>query len=133
MTKEWPLIERAIPSRFRLSSRRGKHKFALTSTGEEYLKLTIEERTRFFIRRLMENPLVSEALRRILSGDTLTLTELKEITAKADPRVHKDTVKRRAECLRSYFRFIAEVMGYCKVENGVISMLSARETLNGYR
>lgn len=112
---------------------RGGHKLGLTSEGEEYIKLQPEERTKFFIGRLMENPLVSEALRRILSGETLTLRELKEITKKKDPRIGGDTINRRAECLFAYFKFIAEVMGYLKVQHGVISLLSAKETLNGYR
>ncbi|MGP8125965.1 MAG: DUF6997 domain-containing protein, partial [Nitrososphaerales archaeon] len=112
---------------------RGEHKFKLTNEGEEYIKLEPEEGTKYFVKRLMENPLVSEALRRILSGETLTLPELKEITKKNDLRIDKDTVKRRAECLFAYFKFIAEVMGYLKVQNGVISLLSAKETLNGYR
>ena len=112
---------------------RGRYKFKLTNLGEEYISLEPEARTKFFIKRLMENPLVREALNRILAGETLTLPELKEITERNDPRIKKSTIKRRAECLFAYFKFIAEVMGYCKVENGVISRLSAKETLNGYR
>lgn len=111
--------------------RRG-YKSVLTSVGEEYITLSPDERVRFFVRRLVENPPVSEALHRILSGESLNLQDLKEITAKHDPKISGSTVGRRAECLRSYFKFIADVMGYVIVSEGKVSLHNVKETLNGY-
>ena len=113
-----------------LIERRG-HKFGLTNEGEKYIRLPIDERTRFFISRLVENPPVSEALHRIIAGDTLGLRELMEITAKNDPRISKKTIERRAKCLRSYFKLIADVMGYLIVSEGSVSLHNTRETLDG--
>ena len=112
--------------------RRG-NKFILTSEGERYIGLQPEERTKFFVNRLMENPAVNEALNRVIRGETLTLIDLREITKKNDARISGDTIDRRAKCLLKYFKFIAEVMGYCRVQDGVISLLNFRETLDGYR
>ena len=92
-----------------------------------------DERTRFFISRLVENPPVSEALHRIIAGETLGLPELMQITAKNDPNIHKSTVKRRAQCLRSYFKLIADVMGYLVVSEGSVSLHNPRGTLDGYK
>jgi hypothetical protein len=55
-----------------------------------------------------------------------------EITAKHDPGIKKSTIKRRAECLRSYFKLIADVMGYLIVSQGSVSLHNTRETLDGY-
>ena len=112
--------------------RRGD-KFALTNEGERYITLSPDERTRGFISRLVENPPVSEALHRIIAGETLGLPELMQITAKHDPNIHKSTVKRRAQCLRSYFKLIADVMGYLMISEGSVSLHNPKETLNGYK
>lgn len=114
-------------------TRHGHHS-RLTSVGEEYLNTPVEERTRFFIKRLAEYPPVAEIIKRILSGEKIDSVKRTEIIERIYlNEVSKSTIPRRADCLRKFFEFIADVMGYCKVENGVISLANARETLNGYR
>jgi Domain of unknown function (DUF6997) len=108
-------------------------KYRLTREGERYINLQGEARTDFFVKRLMENPAVNEALNRVIRGNTLTLQELMTITKNHDARIGGSTVERRARCLLSYFKFISDVMGYCKVENGVISLLGKKSTLDAYR
>ena len=115
-----------------LVERRG-NKFTLTNEGERYIGLPPDERTRFFISRLVENPPVSEALHRIIAGETLGLSELMQITQRNDPKISGATIKRRALCLRSYFKLIADVMGYLVVSKGAVSLHNPRETLNGYK
>jgi hypothetical protein len=115
-----------------LIEKRG-NKFVLTPEGEKYVGLSPDERTKFFISRLVENPPVSEALHRIIAGERLGLPELMQITAKHDERISGNTVERRARCLRSYFKLIADVMGYLVVSKGAVSLHNTRDTLDGYR
>ena len=79
---------------------------------------------------MVENPPVNEALHRIMAGEALGLPELKQVVSKHN--VHGETVKRRAECLRSYFKLIADVMGYLVVSEGIVSLHRPKETLDGY-
>jgi hypothetical protein len=106
----------------------------LTSLGEEYLSTPVSERTRFFLDRVIEYPPVAEIIKRILEGERIDSVKRREIIERMyGSRISGDTVKRRADCLRKFFEFIAEVRGYCKVENGIISMIKVGETLNGFR
>jgi hypothetical protein len=109
------------------------NKYVLTSVGEQYIKLPVEQRTKFFLRKLAEYPPVNEVIQRILGGEVVGDRELQEITANYDPTIRKSTIPRRAQSLRSYFRFFADVTGYCKVENGKIARFNPKETLNAYR
>ena len=61
------------------------------------------------------------------------LSELMQITQRNDPKISGATIKRRALCLRSYFKLIADVMGYLVVSKGAVSLHNPRETLNGYK
>lgn len=108
-------------------------KFRLSNEGEQYIGLEPEPRTKYFVRRLMENPAVNEALNRVIRGETLNLKDLMKITESHDVRIGGSTIERRARCLMSYFKFISEVMGYFIVSEGSISLHSKRETLDRYR
>lgn len=112
---------------------RSGSKSVLTNEGEKYINLPIEQRTKFFVRRLVEYPPVSEIIHRLLSGEEIGEKELEEIVARHDATIHKSTIGRRADCLRNYFAFFADVMGYCKVKKGRILLVNARTTLNNYR
>ena len=108
-------------------------KSTLTEVGESYLNTAVAQRTKFFISRLVEYPPMAEIIRRILNGEKVDGSARREIIKMIyGGRISGDTISRRADCLRKFFEFIADVMGYCKVERGAISMISVRETLNGY-
>ena len=115
-----------------LITKRGT-KYALTSEGEKYVNLSIQERTKFFLRKLMEYPPINEIIQRVLIGEVIGERDLNQIAKKHDPTVSKSTIPRRASSLRSFFRFIADATGYCKVENGKISRVNPRESLNGWK
>jgi hypothetical protein len=110
------------------------HKSVLTGLGEEYLSTPVSQRTQFFLNRLIEYPPVAEIIRRILGGEKIDGAKRREIIERMyGSRISGDTIRRRADCLRKFFEFVADVKGYCKVENGVISMINIGETLNGFR
>jgi len=107
-------------------------RYILTEIGEKYVNLPVEKRTKFFLRRLVEYPPVSEIIHKILLDENIGDTEMQEIVAKHDATITKSTIARRAQCYKTWFKFIANTMGYCIVKNGIISRINQKETLNGF-
>lgn len=105
------------------------NKYTLTELGNKYVQASVEARTKLFLRRLVEYPPVSEVIHRILSGEVITNRELESIASRHDPTIHKSTIERRAECLRTWFKWIADKTGYCEV---TLEGISRKQTLNNF-
>jgi len=107
-------------------------RYALTSVGEDFTRMPVEERTKFFLRKLFEYPPVNEIIRRLLSGQSVSNADLNQIVSEIDSGIAKSTIPRRASTLRRWFRWIADNTGYCEVNENGISPIRPSDTLRPY-
>jgi hypothetical protein len=108
-------------------------KYVLTETGERYVKMPPEQRTKFFLKKLFEYPVVNEVVKMLLVGESVSNSQLNDIVAKHDPEIAKSTVPRRASTIRRWFKWIEDNTGYCRVDEDAIRPFTSKDTLNGYR
>lgn len=113
-----------------VSERRSR--YVLTETGEKFARMPVEDRTKFFLKKLFEYPMVNEILSTLLTGDAVSNRDLNRIVSKNDPGIAKSTIPRRASTLRRWFRWIADNTGYCLVDEKGIRPVSPRETLASF-
>ena len=65
-------------------------RYVLTDVGEDFTKMPVEERTKFFLKKLFEYPPVNEIVRRLLSGESVSNADLDVIVARVI-RIAKST------------------------------------------
>ena len=108
------------------------NRYVLTGLGERYVSMNTEERTTYFLKKLAEYPPVNDVLHSLLIGESVGQRELENIVKKHDPTISGTTVSRRAQCIRSWFRFIADMTGYCIMKGNRILPLELRDSLRRY-
>lgn len=107
-------------------------KYVLTEVGEQYIKMPPEGRTKFFLKKLFEYPMVNEVVKMLLAGEHISNSQLNAIVGKNDPDISKSTIPRRASTIRNWFKWIADNTGYCRVDDDYIRPFTAKDTLGHY-
>lgn len=90
-------------------------KYVLSSTGERYVRLPEEARTKFFLKLLLEYPIPNEIMRRLAAGSAVTRTEIEKMVKRFDSKISSSTIPRRAQSIISWFRWIQDNTSYCQV------------------
>jgi hypothetical protein len=101
--------------------------YVLTSTGEKYVNLPEEVRTKFFLKLLLEWPIPNTIIHKLASGYAVSRTEIESMVNEYDRRISRSTVPRRAQSIIAWFRWIQDNTSYCEVDaDGTITPFNYR-------
>ena len=91
--------------------------FHLTKKGEEYLKLSADEKSRFIGQLLLEFPIMNEIfLKAIMEHNkAITIDNIVQIIKK-DSYLNETTLRRRARTIVSWFKWIRNNLGLIEVD-----------------
>jgi hypothetical protein len=114
-----------------LVSRDNGWKYKLTDTGEEYLRLSSRQKSRYLCKLLLEFPVVNEVFLEI-SIDSDKIVKRQHIVELLKKKSHLtgSTLGRRTQTIISWFRWIRNNVGIVEVNNNGEIWISRQARLN---
>lgn len=102
--------------------------YVLTRTGEKYVNLPEEVRTKLFLKLLLEWPIPNAIIHKLASGYAVGRAEIETMVKEYDRRISHSTVPRRAQSIIAWFRWIQDNTSYCEVDaDGTITPFNYRK------